>query len=60
MIVHCIKNGDNPEFKQIYEQNDLNEAGCNDDMRDKAYCKILEEDLFFENNKQKLNLIEIN
>ncbi len=56
MVVHCIENGDDTGFKQTFEQSNLREKKCNDEVKDKVYSKILEEDLFFENNKQKLNL----
>ncbi len=56
MVVHQIENGDNPEFEKLYEQIDAKEAQSNCKAKDKAISKIIEEDLFFENNKQKLNL----
>ncbi len=55
MVVHQIENGDNPEFEQLYEQIDANEAQSNCKAKDKAISKIIEEDLFFENNKLKLD-----
>ncbi len=51
-----MENGDNPEFKRTYEQNNLKEEKCNDAVKDKVYSEILEEDLFFQSNKQNLNL----
>ncbi len=56
MVVHRIENGDNPEFEQLYEQIDAKEAQSNCKAKDKAISKIIEEDLFFLNNKQKLDL----
>ncbi len=56
IFVHRIENGDDPEFKQTYEQNNLWEEKCNDEVKNKVYREILEEDLFFKSNKQNLNL----
>lgn len=55
MAAYHIENRGNSEFEQIYEEHIVREGKCNDDVKDKAYSKIFEEDLFFVNNKQKLN-----
>lgn len=43
-------------IEQIYEQYNTGEERCNDEVKDEVYNKILEEDLIFDNNNQKLNL----
>ena len=54
MVVHQIDVGEDPETEQIYEMD--GENASSDQVHDEAFNEIVEEDIFFENNKDRLSL----